>query len=434
MVKNVRIPYGKNDFLNLKVPVKNLIGIYSAKEGIPIVIEKEKETIEKVFNNPIGTKPLAEMAKNKKNAMIAITDASRPNIERKVLPILFSHLLKGGMDKKHIKIMVGVGSHRPAYEKEIDEMLGPLKGEIEVINHSAFTSEMKNYGKSSLGYTFEINRLFAESDLKIVLGTVLPHPFAGFSGGGKMISVGIASASAIASTHTPDMLDHPNASWGWIEGNPFYLNSTEQAERVGVDFLINAVMDEDGSLFHISAGKAKEAQLACIAKAKDLFEVHIPEKADIIVVSSGYPKDSNLYHVSAMAICAVASSAVKYPPIKEKGTIIVASPMQDGVYNQVFYNTLKEAEDSAEVLSKVRSIPMSELEPGHHRAYGVAQVLNQYKVIIAQSKLSSDIIKSVHMEYNSSLQNAFDIALKEYKERARVVVLLSSHRMIVKCE
>jgi len=427
MTTNIKVPYGKKDFLDLKVPEKNLIGVYSAKEGEPI--KEEKKAIEKALSNPIGTLPLTELAKNKKDAMIAINDASRPNIQIKVLPILVDYLLKAGMKREDIKVMIGVGSHRPAYEKEIDEMLGELNGKIEIVEHNAFTSEMKNFGKTSLGYVCEVNRLFAESDLKIVLGTVLPHPFAGFSGGGKMVSVGVSSAAAISSTHTPDMLDHPDTSWGWIRNNPFYLNAIEQAEMVGVDFAINAVMDEDGSLFHISAGKVKEAQMSCIEKAKELFEVHIPEKADIVVVSSGYPKDANLYHVGAMAICAIAGSSVKFPPIKENGSIIVASPMEDGVYNQVFYDTLKDGSSPAEVMKKVRA--MSDLEPGHHRAYGVAQVLDKYKVIIAQSKLDSETIKSAHMEYDDSLQDAFDATLKEYGDNAKVVVLLSSHRMVV---
>jgi nickel-dependent lactate racemase len=63
--------------------------------------------------------------------------------------------------------------------------LGFLKGRIEFICHNAFKSEMKYFGKTSFGYPIEINRLFAESDLKVILGTVLPHPFAGFSGGVK---------------------------------------------------------------------------------------------------------------------------------------------------------------------------------------------------------------------------------------------------------
>lgn len=429
MKEIVKIPYGKNGFLNLEIPEENLIGVFTSKKGDPIL--DEKQAIQRALSNPIDVPPLIELAKKKKSAVIAITDASRPNIEKKVLSLVIEHLESGGLAKKDIKIIIGPGSHRAAYQNEIDEMLGELKDQVEVVCHNAFESEMKCFGKTSFGYPIEVNCLFAESDLKIIVGTVLPHPFAGFSGGGKMISVGIASAAAISSTHTPDMLDHPNTGWGLIKDNPFYLSSIEQAKIIRVDFLINAVMDEDENLLYVSTGEVQKAHLACINKTKELFEVDIPEAAEIVVVSSGYPKDSNLYHVSAMAICAVAGSAVKYPCIKKDGTIIAASPMEEGAYNQVFYNTLQEAETPAEVIKKVRSI--TDLEPGHHRAYGVAQVLDKYKVIMAQSKLDSNIISSIHIEPNPSLQNAFEKTLAHYGNKAKVIVLLDTHRMIAKC-
>lgn len=430
MNKTVTIPYGRNDHVSVEIPEENLIGIFKPKESKPLI--NEEEAIKEALLEPVGTLPLKELAKGRKNAAIAITDASRPNIERKVLPFIIQNLESAGLTKKDIKIIFGGGSHRAPYNNEIEEKLGSLKDEAEIVFHNVNESEIKNYSMTFYGYPIEINRLFAESDLKIVVGTVFPHPFAGFSGGGKMISVGIASKSAISATHTTEMLDHPNTGWGIIEKNPFYLSAIEQTKKVGVDFLVNAVLDEDEKLLCISAGEAQKAHLNCINKSKDFFKVNIPENADIVIVSAGYPKDLNLYHVCAMAICAVAGSAVKYPCIKKDGTIIVTSPMEDGVYNQIFYNTLKEARNPTEVIEKVRS--MTNLEPGHHRAYGVAQVLDKHKIIMAQSKLDPKIISAIHIEPSPSLQSALDKSLVLYGNKARIAVFLSSHRMIINCK
>ena len=82
----VTIPYGKKDVVEVEIPDKNLIGVYETQEGEPI--KNEKEAFERVLNKPLGTKPLAEIAENKKNAVIAITDHSRPNIEKKALPFI----------------------------------------------------------------------------------------------------------------------------------------------------------------------------------------------------------------------------------------------------------------------------------------------------------------------------------------------------------
>jgi nickel-dependent lactate racemase len=107
--KIIQIPYGKKNYIKLKVPNNNLIGIFKPKKSEPIIAEKH--AIQKALSKPIGVSPLKELAKGKKNATIAITDASRPNIERKILPIIIEHLESGGPTKDNIKIIVGSGAH-----------------------------------------------------------------------------------------------------------------------------------------------------------------------------------------------------------------------------------------------------------------------------------------------------------------------------------
>lgn len=426
----VTIPYGKKDVVEVEIPDKNLIGVYETQEGEPI--KNEKEAFERVLNKPLGTKPLAEIAENKKNAVIAITDHSRPNIEKKALPFIIKELNKGGIDNSNITIMIGPGSHRPAYEEEVKDKLGGLYGKINTVCHSAFKSEMVNLGETSFGHPVKINKEFYESDLKICLGTVLPHPFAGFSGGGKMVSVGIASDETISSTHRPTIIDHPQASFGIVKDNPFYLSSLEMAKMAEVDFLINGVMNEANQLFYIQAGQVKEAHADIISAIREMFEVKVPAKADVLVVASGYPKDSNLYHVSAMGVCAVAGSAVKRPCINSGGRLIMVSPMEDGIYNNVYYDTLAKFENPQKVVDIVGDY--EEFEPGHHRAYGVAQVLSDYDVVMAESHLENDIFSKIHMKSTESAQKAIDDAIDDYGEDVKIAVLLYSHRMIVKHE
>lgn len=215
MKKTVQIKYGREDYVSVEIPEENLVGIFKPKNGKPII--DEEQAIQKVLDKPIGVSSLKELVRGKKSAAIAITDASRPNIEKKVLPLIIQSLESGGLVKKDIKIIIGIGFHRAPYKNEIEEKLGFLKDKIKIVCHNANKSEMRYYGKTSYGYPIEINQLFAESEIKIVVGTVLPHPFAGFSGGGKMVSVGIASKSAISATHTTAMLDNPNTAWGLME-------------------------------------------------------------------------------------------------------------------------------------------------------------------------------------------------------------------------
>src|SRR5690606_32439451 len=132
---------------------------------------------------------------------IVISDASRPNIERKILPHLLAELESAGVGLEDLIFGIGTGAHRPATEEELVEMLGEeVCRRSTIINHQAGVDPMVDLGWTSQGYPIKINRAIVEADFKIAIGTVLPHPFAGYSGGGKAISVGVASAETIAST------------------------------------------------------------------------------------------------------------------------------------------------------------------------------------------------------------------------------------------
>lgn len=424
----IKIPYGRKEHITVTVPKHNLVGVFSSPGPAPL--KDEHYAIAESLACPCERAPLNELAKNKKNAVIAVTDYSRPNIESKVLPYLVKELNDGGITDDKITVLIGPGSHRASYEEEIKEKLGSLYGRIQTVVHSAFKSETKDLGTTSFGHPVKINRQFFEADLKVVLGTLLPHPFAGFSGGGKMVSVGIASAETIASTHRPSILDHPQASFGIIEENPFYLSSLEMARMAGVDFLVNGIMDSEGRLCSIKCGDVEKAHFELVHSARKFFEVPVSEKADVLVVSSGYPKDSSLFHVAGMGICAAAGAAVKDPCVKKGGRLIIVSPMEDGIYNHTFYNTLAAYPSPKDVVDAVSQF--REFEPGHHRAYGVAQVLEDYDVVIAQPKLEGEIFRKIHLKFEESTQKAINDGLKDYGNNARIAFLHYSHRMIVK--
>ncbi|MBC7324233.1 MAG: DUF2088 domain-containing protein, partial [Moorella sp. (in: Bacteria)] len=166
---------------------------------------------------PAGTRSLRELARPGMKASIAISDASRPNIEKWILPAVFAELNEAGIKDDDITVIVGTGSHRPATPEEIASMVGSKVNSINVINHFSDTSPLVDLGLTPGGYPALVNRYFYEADLKIAIGTILPHPIAGYSGGGKAIAVGLSSSETISSIHTPATLDDPRTGLGKVE-------------------------------------------------------------------------------------------------------------------------------------------------------------------------------------------------------------------------
>ncbi|MGI6037010.1 MAG: nickel-dependent lactate racemase [Limnochordia bacterium] len=424
----VHLPYGPTETIPLEIPDGNLIGVLEPPEVEGA--DDEGALIRQALDNPIGTEKLEAMVRPGMKVAIVISDASRPNVEAKIVPELVTRLAAAGIPQEDLIFGIGTGAHRPATREELIDMLGEeLLERATIVNHRAGIDPMADLGYTSQGYPIKINKAIVEADFKIAIGVVLPHPFAGYSGGGKAIAVGVASAETIASTHTPETLEHPNTGLGVLEGNPMYLGSLEMARAINLGMLINATVLPDGRLVDVVAGEVGQAHGELVRRSADvMFKVPFPEPADIVVVSSGYPKDGNLYHGMAEGVCIVAGDANPTPCVRKKGTIILVSPMEEGVYNEVFARCLQEGETPAEVMAKILRDGVS--QPGQHRAYGVAKILVDHEVICAQSQMDPQLLESMHLKAMDSAQGALAYALEKHGPQAKVLVLLNSHRLV----
>ncbi|MBE3572504.1 MAG: nickel-dependent lactate racemase [Moorella humiferrea] len=425
MLTEVFMPYGRG-YLPVKVPAENLTVILEPP-SLPS-LQDPGAAIKTALANPVGTRALNELARPGMKVSIAISDASRPNIERWVLPVVFDELNEAGIKDEYITVIVGTGSHRPATPEEIAAMVGDKVNSVRVINHFSDTSPLVDLGRTSGGYPALVNRYFYEADLKIALGTILPHPIAGYSGGGKAIAVGLSSSETISSIHTPATLDDPRTGLGKVDGNPFIRFGYDVARMAGLDLLINAVVNEKEEIIDIICGEVEMAHRTLIERtARRVYEARFPAPADIVIVSAGHPKDNNLYHVAAEALGVVAGNGVQHPCVKKGGTIIVVSPMAEGIYNETMFECLSKATPS-EVVRELKTAKID--RPGMHRAYATAQILCDHEVIFAETKLDPEITRRIYIKPMATVAAALEYALARHGSRASILVVKNSHRLV----
>src|SRR5690349_12692703 len=70
--------------------------------------------IEGALDAPIGSAPLATLARGKRSAAISVCDITRPAPNRIVLPHVLRRLEAAGIDRVQIAILIATGLHRPA--------------------------------------------------------------------------------------------------------------------------------------------------------------------------------------------------------------------------------------------------------------------------------------------------------------------------------
>ena len=207
----IDIPYGKG---NIKVDIPDPYEILVPNK---VSIKDEDKLIEEALENPIGFESYDEFANDTNKLLVIINDATRPTPTSKILsyllPVLSSH--------PDVKFLIATGVHRAPTEEEYRFILGDTYEVFrrKLYAHDARKDEDMTYlGKSKNGTEMYINKLVPEYGNVLVIGSVEPHYFAGYTGGRKSFLPGVASYKTIEMNHKLALSD--DACSLALDGNP----------------------------------------------------------------------------------------------------------------------------------------------------------------------------------------------------------------------
>ncbi len=279
--------------------------------------------IEAAFANPIGTKPLRELAVGKTRPCIVIDDLSRPTSGARLVPPILEELAAAGIADKDVLILAGVANHRPMVREDLEKKLGQeVLDRCAVVNHFSWDGCVP-VGTTSFGSPVEINADFMAADLKILVGSIIPHGAAGFSGGSKLLMPGIASIASAEAYHRGTCQKGRYA----VTETDARLEADEAARLAGVDFLVNSIPNSRLGMAGLVTGDVVAAHRAGVDIAREVFASPTPEGADICVLSV-YPKDGEfLQYLTAFAPWQTAPA----PMVREGGTVVVALEGAEGL-------------------------------------------------------------------------------------------------------
>ncbi len=292
--------------------------------------------VRQALEKPVGCPSLQELAKGKKSACILICDITRPVPNGLILPPLVESLTRAGIARKNILILVATGLHRPNEGAELREVVGSdeIFNTLRVENHFARNREdHADLGVTSGGIPIIIDRRFVEADLKIVTGLVEPHFMAGYSGGRKVVSPGVAYQDTILMFHTAKILEHCNAANCIIEGNPLHDEQTEIVRAIGGVVAVNVVINEERRLGFVNFGEVEASHAQAVAFMRKYAEIRIPRRfKTVVTTSAGYPLDKTYYQT-------VKGMVGVMDILEPGGTIIIASECSEGMGSPEFFES-----------------------------------------------------------------------------------------------
>ncbi|HPG40971.1 MAG TPA: nickel-dependent lactate racemase [bacterium] len=411
----IELAYGKTG-LAVEVPDANLAQVLTMSNPIPITdtyIEITKSLL-----RPIGIdRTLFDMAKNRSSACILICDITRPVPNRIILPPILKTLHAAGLKYEDILILIATGIHRPNLDDELTELVGEeIKSKYRIENHYSGDLDSHKYlGKTTRGADIWLDKRFVEADLKIATGFIEPHLMAGFSGGRKLIVPGIAGIETMKHMHGAEMLAHPNAREGIIEGNPFHEEALEIANIAGVDFIVNVALNEKKEICGIFSGDLNKAHLAGVEFVYSSVRDTVPKPVDVVITTSaGYPLDTTFYQ-------AIKGLTAALPIVKKGGTIIIAAECSQGIGSQDFTRLITETQNLDVFVHKILHENYFVIDQWQLQEY--AKAAKKAKIILVSHGLTQQQKDAIHVPWAESVEAALAGELARLGENARVAVI-----------
>jgi nickel-dependent lactate racemase len=330
--------------------------------------------LESALREPIGSKRLSEIAQPEHKVAIVVDDFTRNTPSHVMLPPLLAELNAAGVKDENVTVIFGCGTHRAVKPEEAARLLGEdVLNRVKTVSHNCKAEDLVYIGKTRHGNKVHVNRVFAEADVKVLVGDVGFHYYAGYGGGRKSVLPAVAGEETIQHNHA--LLLQPSAHTGVLDGNPVHEDMTEAARLANVDFILNVVTNGKGEIVKAFAGDLEQAFLEATKLVDDMYRVQVDRRADIVVVSpGGYPADINLYQAYKAMDNALEVT-------KRGGTIIIVAECPEGHGNQVFYEWMTRLEN----LKKAEREVKRHFELGGHKAYYLLKALKTHPIVLVSS-------------------------------------------------
>ena len=391
----------------VEVPEENLLAVLESnpKEHL----RRGEEAVRYALANPIGAPLLRNIVKAGQKIAIVTSDISRPLPSYDVLPAVLDELYAGGAKAEDITVVLALGSHRRHTPEEMEHLVGERCWQ-EVRCVDSDVNDCVHLGVTTAGTPVDITRTVAEADVRICLGNIEFHYFAGYSGGAKAIMPGVSTPAAIQQNHR--MMVSADACAGKLEGNPVRADIEEAGAICGIDYIVNAVLDEHKKIVFAVAGDVTQAHRVGCAYLDEMYRKKLTQQADIVLVSQGgAPKDANLYQVQK------ALDNAKHA-VRDGGTIILMGACPEGLGSKKFEEWLTTAPTAHSMVEKIGR----QFELGGHKAAAIGMVLDRAQIDLV-SEMDGDFVRSIFLNPQPTAQAAFDAAMEKYGKDASVIAM-----------
>jgi len=402
----IDIPYGKDGSMSAEISDDVKVNFLEAND---VQIGDEDENIKAAIHNPINSKSFKDFLSDAKKVLVIVNDATRPTPTQKILEFIFDDL-----KQVNFNFIIATGAHRGPSQEEYLQIFGSFYEQIKdkiIVHDARAEDDMVFLGKSTNGTEMYVNKAGVEADKIIIISSVEPHYFAGYTGGRKSFLPGIAGYKTIEQNHKLALV--PEAKALALDGNPVHEDMIDAIKTVKQEiFSIMTVLDKHHKVYATCCGHINDSFHAAIDMANEVFAAPLKEKADIVVSVVKFPQDIDLYQAQKGIDNAKLA-------LKEDGIMILVAKCRCGIGGKAFADLLGSSDTPKAALDTIEKGYVL----GYHKAAKMAEI-GLWAQMWAVTDVEPDVISKLFIKPFNDLQTAINLALEEKGEDAKVLFLM----------
>ncbi|NLE74095.1 MAG: nickel-dependent lactate racemase [Actinobacteria bacterium] len=352
-----------------------------------------------------------------RRTVIVVNDATRPTPTGLVLDTLIQRgLLRATATVTgRLRLLIATGAHAAGGPDELAQILGDKNVDLLaplVRWHDARDAASSVYlGDTPVHTPVWINREVVEADGLILINSVEPHYFAGYTGGRKSLVPGVSGFATIEANHRLAL--DPTAETLGLDGNPVHEDLMEAAALLPPRPLlsIQTVLDRTHNICAAYAGDLLETFTDAVQAANREYVVDLPHRYDIVVTAAAPPMDYDLYQShKALENASLA--------VRPGGALVLVSSCRHGIGDRTFFDLLAASSDPESVLKAVAAT----YRLGFHKAARLASLAQRHR-IMSVTGLSQDTSRAAFLEPFPSLTAALNDAATRLGPNPSILVI-----------
>lgn len=401
------IRYGE-ERIAVNVPSDVTVDVVSRRESDA---KYESAVLADALQRPRSAPSLRAFLAGANAPLVIVNDATRSTPTARILETIWGELSQC----PDWRIIIASGLHRGPTEAELKTLFGTRLPEIlpRLLVHDGYDDSQLVTVNSQVG-PLRINTAVLEADRIIVINSVEPHFFAGYTGGRKSIIPGVAGFETVERSHAGAVT--AQSAVLRVEGNPVreFIHAGSRFLDDKTIWSIQTVLDRHDKIAAAFAGNIDKTFEAACAEAWNCYVVEIEQPYDIVIGAIHPPLDLSLYQ-------AMKGWELPMAGVRDGGVLIMTAPCREGVGAQFYKRLIEEYPDRAK-WGELESRPYT---LGLHKLVRTARATRRFR-LFAITGMPADEVQRYGYQPFGSLDTAMKQAIDYVGTPARVLIVEDS--------